>query len=34
MFYIGDNVFCMQGHPEFSADYTAALMEPARPQMG
>jgi len=27
MFHIGDNVFCMQGHPEFTPDYTAALMD-------
>ncbi|MGC6496772.1 MAG: glutamine amidotransferase-related protein [Candidatus Puniceispirillaceae bacterium] len=26
MYYIDDHVFSMQGHPEFSADYTAALL--------
>ena len=26
MFYVGDSVFCMQGHPEFQADYTSALL--------
>ena len=26
MFYVGDSVFCMQGHPEFEADYTGALL--------
>lgn len=34
MFHIGDNVFCMQGHPEFTPDYTAALMETRRDSMG
>ena len=34
MFHIGDNVFCMQGHPEFTADYTGALMETRRSTMG
>ena len=34
MYYIGDNVFCMQGHPEFTPDYTAALMESRRESMG
>ena len=34
MFYIGDNVFCMQGHPEFTPDYTAALMDARRDSMG
>jgi len=34
MFYIGDNVFCMQGHPEFTPDYTAALMEARIDKMG
>jgi len=33
-FYIGDNVFCMQGHPEFEADYTAALMAARTDSMG
>jgi len=27
MFYIDDNVFCVQGHPEFTIDYIAALMK-------
>ena len=27
MYYIGDTVFSMQGHPEFSADYTGALLD-------
>jgi len=26
MFHIGDSVFCVQGHPEFTIDYIAALM--------
>ena len=26
MYYIDDHVFSMQGHPEFSADYTVALL--------
>ena len=34
MFHIGDNVFCMQGHPEFTPDYTAALMEARADSMG
>lgn len=34
MYHIGDNVFCMQGHPEFTPDYTAALMEARRDSMG
>jgi len=34
MFHIGDNVFCMQGHPEFTPDYTAALMETRIDKMG
>jgi len=34
MFYIGDNVFCMQGHPEFTPEYTAALMEARVDTMG
>ena len=34
MFHMGDNVFCMQGHPEFTPDYTAALMETRRERMG
>lgn len=34
MFHIGDNVFCMQGHPEFTPDYTAALMEARIDKMG
>ena len=34
MFHIGDNVFCMQGHPEFTPDYTAALMDARRDSMG
>ena len=34
MFHIGDNVFCMQGHPEFTADYTGALMTARRSTMG
>ena len=34
MFHMGDNVFCMQGHPEFTPDYTAALMETRRDSMG
>ena len=34
MFHIGDNVFCMQGHPEFTPGYTAALMETRRDSMG
>ncbi|MDA9930054.1 GMP synthase [Alphaproteobacteria bacterium] len=34
MFYIGDNVFCMQGHPEFTPDYTKALMEVREFSMG
>lgn len=34
MYHIGDNVFCMQGHPEFTPDYTAALMETRRESMG
>jgi GMP synthase-like glutamine amidotransferase len=33
-FYIGDNVFCMQGHPEFEPDYTAALMAVRTDTMG
>ena len=33
-FYIGDNVFCMQGHPEFERDYTAALMAARTDSMG
>ena len=33
-FYIGDNVFCMQGHPEFDRDYTAALMAARTETMG
>jgi GMP synthase-like glutamine amidotransferase len=33
-FYIGDNVFCMQGHPEFERDYTAALMAARTETMG
>ncbi|MGB1176617.1 MAG: glutamine amidotransferase-related protein [Candidatus Puniceispirillaceae bacterium] len=33
-FYIDDNVFCMQGHPEFDRDYTAALMETRTDSMG
>ena len=34
MFSIADNVFCMQGHPEFEPDYTAALMTARRDAMG
>lgn len=34
MYHIGDNVFCMQGHPEFTPDYTAALMDTRRESMG
>jgi len=34
MFHIGDNVFCMQGHPEFTPEYTAALMEARVDSMG
>lgn len=34
MFHIGDNVFCMQGHPEFTPEYTAALMEARVDKMG
>ena len=34
MFSIADNVFCMQGHPEFEPDYTAALMTARRDSMG
>ena len=34
MFHIGDNVFCMQGHPEFTEDYTSALMTSRRDSMG
>ena len=33
-FYIGDNVFCLQGHPEFERDYTAALMAARIDSMG
>lgn len=33
-FYIGDNVFCLQGHPEFDREYTAALMEARTETMG
>jgi len=33
-YYIGDNVFCMQGHPEFERDYTAALMAARTDSMG
>ena len=33
-FRIGDNVFCVQGHPEFEADYTAALMQVRTDTMG
>ena len=34
MFHIGDTVFCMQGHPEFTPDYTSALMETRAEAMG
>ena len=34
MFSIADNVFCMQGHPEFEPDYTAALMTARSDSMG
>ena len=34
MFSLADNVFCMQGHPEFEPDYTAALMTARRDSMG
>ena len=34
MFHIGDSVFCMQGHPEFTPEYTKALMETRRDNMG
>ena len=33
-FYIGDNVFCLQGHPEFEREYTAALMAARTDSMG
>lgn len=33
-YYIGDNVFCVQGHPEFDRDYTAALMAVRTDSMG
>ena len=34
MYSIADNVFCMQGHPEFEPDYTAALMTARSASMG
>ena len=34
MYYIDDHVFSMQGHPEFSADYTAALLNLRAAEIG
>ena len=34
MFLVGDTILCMQDHPEYDADYIAALVEARRPRMG
>ena len=34
MFLVGDNILCIQDHPEYDADYISALVEARRPRMG
>jgi GMP synthase-like glutamine amidotransferase len=34
MFLIGDNILCIQDHPEYDAAYISALVETRRPRMG
>jgi GMP synthase-like glutamine amidotransferase len=34
MFLVGDNILCVQDHPEYDADYIRALVEARRPRMG
>lgn len=34
MFQLGENILTIQGHPEFSKDYSRALMEHRREQIG
>src|SRR4051794_36284244 len=34
MFLVGDNILCVQDHPEYDAAYIAALVEARRPRMG
>ena len=34
MFYKGDNVFCIQGHPEFTCEYVEAVMDGRAELMG
>jgi GMP synthase-like glutamine amidotransferase len=34
MFLVGDSILCVQDHPEYDADYIAALVESRRPRMG
>jgi GMP synthase-like glutamine amidotransferase len=34
MFLVGDNILCIQDHPEYDADYIGALVEFRRPRMG
>jgi GMP synthase-like glutamine amidotransferase len=34
MFLVGDNILCIQDHPEYDADYIGALVEARRPRMG
>jgi GMP synthase (glutamine-hydrolysing) len=34
MFLVGDSILCVQDHPEYDADYIAALVEARRPRMG
>lgn len=33
-YFIGDHIFCLQGHPEFSRDYIAYLMEKRAERIG
>jgi GMP synthase-like glutamine amidotransferase len=34
MFLVGDNILCIQDHPEYDAAYISALVEARRPRMG
>jgi GMP synthase-like glutamine amidotransferase len=34
MFLVGDNILCIQDHPEYDAAYISALVELRRPRMG
>lgn len=34
IYLVGDNILCVQDHPEYDADYIAGLVESRRPRMG